>query len=224
MSIRIYPSLLAADFGRLADEARRAEDAGGDALHLDIMDGHFVPNLSMGPDVVAMARRAVGLPLNVHLMMTRPDRYLETFIRAGASSLLIHIEADCDVPAALTRIRELGARPGITLNPRTPADRVFGVLDRVEEVLCMTVEPGYGGQSFDRAVLPKMRLLRDRATAAGRPALDLLVDGGIGIETAAACAAHGANAFIAGTFLYRSPDMRALVAEIRRRAADAFRA
>jgi len=222
MRILVLPSLLAADFGNLAEGARRAEDSGGDALHVDIMDGHFVPNLSMGPDVVAMARAAVRIPLSVHLMMTNPHEYLTSFIEAGANSLLIHIEAECDVPAALGRIRELGARPGITLNPETPAEMVFGVLERVDEVLCMTVHPGYGGQAFMPEVLPKIRALRARAAAKGRH-LDILVDGGIDADTAAQCAAHGANAFVAGTSLYRSSDMAARVAELRARAAAAFR-
>lgn len=222
MQIKIYPSLLAADFGRLADEATRAERAGADALHLDIMDAHFVPNLSMGPDVVAMARRNVNIPLNVHLMMTNPDQFLTTFIDSGSSSLHIHIEASCDVPEALARIRDLGARPGITLNPGTPAEMVYPVLDAVDEVLCMTVQPGYGGQVFDVGVLPKMRQLRDKATELGRDNLDILVDGGIDIGTAVECARHGANALIAGTFLYRGDDMPGLLGEMRAKATEAL--
>lgn len=222
MQIKLYPSLLAADFGHLADEARRAESAGGDALHLDIMDAHFVPNLSMGPDVVAMARRSVKIPLNVHLMMTNPDQYIPTFIDAGSSTLLIHIEAACDVPEALERIRDFGCRPGITLNPSTPASLVFPVLNAVDEVLCMTVQPGYGGQKFDSSVLPKIRQLRDKASEMGLDDLDIMVDGGVNTTTAAQCAANGANAFVAGTYLFSSNDMPGLLAEMRKAVTEAF--
>jgi len=222
MRIQILPSLLASDFGKLAAEAQRAEAAGADALHLDIMDGHFVPNLSMGPDVVAMAREAVDMPLSVHLMLTNPDAFVARFAEVGASSLLIHIEADCDVPATLERIRELGVRPGITLKPATLAKDIFPVLDKVDEVLCMTVEPGYGGQEFMADMLPKIRRVRDEAAAGGKPDLDILVDGGIGPETAARCAAAGANAFVAGTSLYRADDMAEEVARLRKAAEDAF--
>jgi len=221
MHVQILPSLLAANFGKLAAEARRAEEAGGDALHLDIMDAHFVPNLSMGPDVVVMAKGTVGIPMSVHLMMSRPDQYLDTFAEAGADSLLIHLEAECDVTETLERIRELGLRPGITLNPETPAELVFPVLADVDEVLCMTVHPGYGGQSFMPEVLPKIRAIRDNAKSIGREP-DIMVDGGINLETAAECAAAGANSFVAGTFLYRAPDMAATLALLRQKAEDAL--
>jgi len=222
MSIQVLPSLLAADFGHLEREARRAEAAGGDALHLDIMDGVFVPNISMGPDVVAMARRAVTIPLSVHLMIVRPDRYVAAFADAGADALLIHIEAECDVAETLDRIRERGLRPGITLNPETPAETIFPVLDKVDEVLCMTVRPGYGGQAFMPEVLPKLKAVRSEAARRGKALLNILVDGGINAETAALCAAQGANSFVAGTWLYAAPDMSLRVAELRRRAAAAF--
>jgi len=221
MRVLVLPSLLAADIGRLADEARRAEAAGADALHIDIMDGHFVPNLSLGPAVVEMAREVVKIPLSVHLMLSRPDQYLTRFVEAGADSLLIHIESECDVPEALERIRELGARPGITLNPETSADLAVPILPLVDEILCMTVHPGYGGQAFIAEVLPKIRMLRHRCNALGQKP-DILVDGGIGPDTAARCAAHGANAFIAGTSLYRAADMAADVAQLRQRAQDAL--
>ena len=218
--IRILPSLLAADFGHLADACRLAIGAGGDALHVDIMDAHFVPNLSMGPDVVKMARRTVSAELHVHLMMTNPDRYLKPFIEAGADTLLIHIEADCDVPAALTEIRKLGARPGITLNPDTPAEAVFPVLDRVDDVLVMTVHPGYGGQRFIASMMPKMRAIFDYGRSRNLP-FDISVDGGIDQVTAAVAAAHGAALFIAGTSLFKAADMKDAVIAMRKAAEAA---
>jgi ribulose-phosphate 3-epimerase len=161
------------------------------------------------------------MPLSVHLMLTRPDQYLHKFVDAGADSLLIHIEAECDVPEALERIRELGARPGITLNPATPAEMVFPVIRNVEEILCMTVHPGYGGQKFMPEVCPKIRALRDKAKTMDKN-LDILVDGGINPETAAMCAEHGANLFIAGTSLYEAQDMAAETALLKEKATRAF--
>jgi len=224
MKIQILPSLLAADFGKLADEARRAEDAGGDALHLDIMDGVFVPNISMGPAVVEMARRTVKMPLSVHLMLIRPDQYLNNFIDAGANSLMIHIESQCNVPATLLRIRELGARPGITINPETSEKLILPVLSKVDEVLCMTVRPGYGGQAFMPEVLPKIRSLRKYADGQGLHNLDILVDGGIDRTTAPQCAAEGANMFVAGTALYDAAYMRSEIAFMREKTTAALNA
>ncbi len=222
MQIQILPSLLAADFGALRAEALRAENEGADLLHIDIMDAHFVPNLSMGPDVVKMCKAALHIPLSVHLMMTRPDQYYINFIEAGADTLLIHIEAECDVLKTLHRIREHGAKPGITVNPDTPARMIFPVLEMVDEVLCMTVHPGYGGQSFIREVLPKIREIRDYANANGMHDLDIMVDGGISKETAAECAAAGANLFVAGTSLYAQADMKRAIDRMRTAACDAF--
>jgi ribulose-phosphate 3-epimerase len=169
-----------------------------------------------------MAHRCVAMPLSVHLMLTHPDKYLKRFADAGAHSLLIHIEADCNVPEALRAIRALGVRPGITLNPGTPAESIFPVLDAVDEVLCMTVHPGYGGQAFIRDVLPKIRQVRDRIGQSGRD-VTLMVDGGINEETVAECARCGANAFVAGTNVFRAPDMAGQVALLRRKGAEAYR-
>jgi ribulose-phosphate 3-epimerase len=222
MQVQVLPSLLAGDFGNLEASARKAEACGGDALHLDIMDGVFVPNISMGPDVVEMARRSVDIPLSVHLMIIRPDRYVTTFIDAGADSLLIHIESEADVPETLVRIRDLGARPGITINPETPPEMVFPVIESVDELLCMTVHPGYGGQSFMAEVLPKIRTLRNYANSIGKTDLRIMVDGGINFESARQCAAHGADSFVAGTFLYGAKDMTATLERLRSEAAAAF--
>ena len=215
MKLEILPSLLAADFGRLSEEILRAEASGADALHLDIMDPHFVPNLSFGPDVVALSRRvAPDFYRNVHLMMSRPDLYLEKFAKAGAQTIQIHVEADCDLHAELPRIRELGAKPAIVLNPETPVERIAPYLDEVDEVLVMTVHPGYGGQKFIAECLPKLGWIRER-----RPDLDLMVDGGVNGETAVDSVNAGANQLVAGSHLFKQADMAAAVADMRRRCA-----
>ena len=215
MDIQILPSLLAADLGDLAAEIRRAEAAGGDALHLDIMDGHFVPNLSFAPTVVALARRvAPSFYRHVHLMLTHPDRYVEVFAAAGAQTIQIHVESACDVAATLARIRALGVRPALVLNPETPVARVYPYLDACDEVLVMTVRPGYGGQAFITDCLPKLTALRRRC-----PQLDLMVDGGVNAETAVAAVRAGANQLVAGSYLFKTPDMAGTIRDLRARIA-----
>lgn len=211
MKTQILPSLLAADFGRLADEILRAEASGAEALHLDVMDAHFVPNLSFGPDVVALAARvAPGFYRNVHLMMTRPDLYLEAFAKAGAQTIQIHVEADCDIHTELKRIRAMGLRNAIVINPETPVEHLFPYLDEIDEALVMTVHPGYGGQKFIGDCMPKVETLRRM-----RPKLDIMVDGGINADTALIAAKAGANQFVAGSYLFKQADMKAAVDAMR---------
>ena len=203
MAVQILPSLLAADYGALAADIARAYQSGADALHLDIMDAHFVPNLSFGPDVVSLCRRVEpAFYRHVHLMMTRPDLYLEVFAKAGAQTIHLHVE--------LPRIRALGARPAIVLNPETPVEAVYPYLALCDEVLVMTVHPGYGGQSFIADCLPKVTALRARA-----PHLDIMVDGGVNAQTALDAVRAGANQLVAGSFLFKQADMAAAVSALR---------
>ena len=211
MKIEILPSLLAADYAKLGAEILRAEASGAEALHIDIMDPTFVPNLSFGPDIVALCRRvAPGFYRNVHLMMNRPDLYLETFARAGAQTIQVHIEADCDLHVELRRIRALGCRAALVLNPETPIETFLPYLGEIDEALVMTVHPGYGGQKFIAECLPKVTWLRER-----RPALDIMIDGGGNAETIPQAFRAGANQFVAGSYLFRQSDMKAAVAALR---------
>ncbi len=217
MKTEILPSLLAADFGRLGEEILRAEASGSEALHLDIMDAHFVPNLSFGPDVVALAKRtAPGYYRNVHLMMSRPDLYLDAFHKAGAQTLQIHIEADCDLHTELRRIRALGMKPALVINPETSVEILAPYLAEADEFLVMTVHPGYGGQSFIAGCLPKVTWLRERL-----PDADIMVDGGVNAETAVLAARAGANQFVAGSYLFKQADMKAAVADMKAKIGGA---
>lgn len=222
MKFEVLPSLLAADFGKLEKEACRAEAAGADQLHLDIMDGHFVPNLSMGPDVVAMARRAVNIPLSVHLMLTYPHKYIERFAEAGATTIQVHLESDSDLESTIKQIRSCGVRPGLVINPDTPAERAVPYISLVDEVLCMTVFPGYGGQKFMPEVMSSVNILRKAAIGAGRTDFGIMVDGGVNSETGALCSINGANMFVAGTYLYRADNMAAEISNLRKAAEEGF--
>ena len=211
MKIQILPSFLAADLGHLADELRRAEESGADAIHLDIMDPTFVPNMSFGPSIVDFCRRTCpGFFRNVHLMMNRPDLYLAEFAKAGAETIQVHVEADCDLHVELARIRAMGLRAALVVNPETPAEAFGPYLDEIDEALVMTVHPGHGGQKFIGECLPKVSWLRER-----RLELDIMVDGGVNGETAVLAARAGANQFVAGSYLFRQADMRAAVDAMR---------
>jgi ribulose-phosphate 3-epimerase len=198
----IAPSILAADFARLGEEARAVEAAGADWLHVDVMDGHFVPNITIGPDIVKALRREVSIPMDVHLMIAPVDPYLEAFRAAGADVITIHPEAGPHLDRSLKRIRELGAKAGVAFNPSTPPDVIEWMLDDVDLVLVMSINPGFGGQTFMSSQLAKMERLRGMIDAAGRDIV-LEVDGGVTAETAALCRSAGATALVAGTAVFR---------------------
>ena len=200
----ISPSILSADFTVLGDQIKRAEDAGADWFHIDIMDGHFVPNISMGPFIVETCRRATDLPLDVHLMIEKPERYLSTFISSGADYLTVHIETCPEMAETLTTIHDLGCKAGITLNPGTRADEIEPFLKLVDLVLVMTVQPGFSGQSFMADMMPKISHIR-KALDEIKPEVLLEVDGGINPETIRSAYDQGARVFVAASAIFKHP-------------------
>ncbi len=214
MKTLIAPSILACDFGHLARELALAEAAGADWIHVDVMDGAFVPNITIGPAVVAAARRATELPLDVHLMIEEPDRYLADFARAGAGLLAVHAEATNRLMRTVQRIRELGPRPAVALSPGSPLELVTEVLGEVDMVLLMTVEPGFGGQKLIPSVLDKVSRLRRLVEARGL-SLYIQVDGGIDPETAPAARAAGADVLVAGTAVFGRDDYAKAISALR---------
>jgi ribulose-phosphate 3-epimerase len=214
MPIRIAPSILSADFGRLADEVRAVEAAGADWIHVDVMDGRFVPNITIGPLVVEAVRKVTRLPIDAHLMIVEPERYVEAFAKAGADLISVHAEVSPHLHRTIQAIRAAGARPSVALNPSTPLDCLEHVLGDVDMVLLMTVNPGFGGQSYIPAVTEKVRRLRRMADERGQD-LEIEVDGGVKASTVGEVARAGANVLVAGTAVFGAKDYRAAVRDLR---------
>ena len=218
MTVRIAPSILSADFARLADDVARVEAAGADLIHVDVMDGHFVPNITIGPPVVAALKRVATVPLDVHLMIDDPDRYLEAFVSAGAAMLTVHVEVLPHLHRTLTHIRHLGAKAGVALNPSTPVSSIVDVADVLDHVLVMSVNPGFGGQSFIARSVDKIREARAMLQAAGSDAV-IEVDGGVDAGNARALVEAGVSVLVAGSAIFGKPDPGRALRDLRQAAA-----
>ncbi len=213
----IAPSILSADFSRLGEEIRAVEIAGADVIHIDVMDGHFVPNITIGPLIVAAARRVTDLPLDVHLMIKEPDKYIPSFVAAGADWITVHVETCLHLQKTLSSIKEAGKKAGAVLNPATSLTTLDYVLDMVDVVMVMSVNPGFGGQSFIPSSLQKIRRLRALLDQVN-PEAGIEVDGGVGPNTIGAIAEAGANIFVAGSAIYGQSDYRAVIAAMKQSA------
>ncbi|MEW6350787.1 MAG: ribulose-phosphate 3-epimerase [Thermodesulfobacteriota bacterium] len=213
-NILVAPSILSADLCRLGEEMRAVEDAGADWIHLDVMDGHFVPNITIGPLMVAAVRKCTALPRDVHLMISNPDRYLEDFRKAGADVLTVHPEATPHLHRTLTRIRELGMKAGAALNPSTGLEAIRHVISELDVIMLMTVNPGFGGQSFIRTMLPKVEEARRVIDESGYSIL-LEIDGGVSPETAADLIRCGADVFVSGSALFGRPPYAEVIASLK---------
>ena len=221
MHYKLAPSILAADFCNLGSQVSTVARAGAEYIHLDVMDGVFVPNISFGMPVIASLRRVTDLFFDVHIMIVEPQRYVEALAKAGADCITFHVEAAEDPGAVIDLIHRQGIKAGITLSPDTPAQAILPYLDRVELALVMTVKPGFGGQSFREDMMPKLEAIADHARRLGREDLILQVDGGIDERTAPLCAARGANCFVAGSAVFGKEDLGGAISAIRQAAQQA---
>jgi len=220
--IKIAPSILAANFSKLAEEVKEVEQAGAELIHIDVMDGHFVPNITMGPIVVEALRPVTKLPLDVHLMIEKPDMYIESFAKAGADYITVHVEACPHLHRTIQLIRSFGVKPGVVLNPHTPIESIQHVLEDIDMVLFMTVNPGFGGQKFIHSVVPKVQQLSELIKKRGLD-IEIEIDGGINAETIVACAEAGATIFVAGSAIYNQKDRKKALQEIKEAGERAIR-
>jgi ribulose-phosphate 3-epimerase len=212
--VKIAPSILSADFARLGEEIAAVERAGADYIHIDVMDGHFVPNITIGPLIVEAIRPVTKLPLDVHLMIENPDQYIENFAKAGADYITVHVEACRHLHRTIHHIKSFGIKAGVVLNPATPVDSIEHILADIDMVLLMSVNPGFGGQSFIPEVLPKIRKVKEMADAKGKE-IEIEIDGGVNPETAKLCIEAGANVLVAGSAIYNKEDYEAAILSIR---------
>ncbi len=215
MMIKIAPSILAADFAKLGEEVKEVEAAGAELIHIDVMDGHFVPNISFGAIALEAIRPISTLPMDVHLMIENPDQYIEQFAKAGADYITVHVEACRHLHRTIQLIRSFGVKPGVVLNPHTPIESIAHILEDIDMVLFMTVNPGFGGQKFIPSVLPKVEALSSMVKERGLN-IDIEIDGGITAETIVPCVKAGANIFVAGSAIYSKEDRAAALQEIKR--------
>lgn len=219
--IKIAPSILAANFAKLGEEVLEVEKGGADWIHIDVMDGHFVPNITMGPIAVEAIRPLTSLPLDVHLMIENPDRYIEDFAKAGADYITVHVEACPHLHRTIQLIRSFGVKPGVVLNPHTPIETIQHVLEDIDLVLFMTVNPGFGGQKFIHSVVPKVaqlsKIIKEKSLS-----IEIEIDGGINEETIALCAQAGATVFVAGSAIYGKEDRAAALQSIKKAGLEAI--
>ena len=216
---QIAPSILAADFARLGEEIHKVEAAGADMIHFDVMDGHFVPNISFGIPVLEAVRKVTKMPLDAHLMISEPERYVAAFVKAGADSISVHCEVTPDIPAMAKRIHDLGARASIGINPETDADRVLPFAEHLDMILVMSVHPGFGGQEFIPSALDKLRYIRRELKRRGLN-IDVEIDGGVKLENIADVKAAGANVFVSGSGVFGKRDYTKIVSEMRELVAN----
>ncbi len=212
--VKIAPSILSADFSRLGEEIKDVELGGADYIHVDVMDGHFVPNITIGPLIVEAIRPVTKLPLDVHLMIENPDQYVEAFAKAGADYITVHVEACRHLHRTIQNIKSYGVKAGVVLNPATPVESIQHVIEDVDMVLLMSVNPGFGGQKFIPSVLPKIKQVREMADEKGLD-IEIEIDGGVNEETAKLCIEAGANVLVAGSAVYNQPDRKKAIEALR---------
>ncbi|SEM46771.1 ribulose-5-phosphate 3-epimerase [Mesobacillus persicus] len=212
--VKIAPSILSADFSRLGEEIKDVERGGADYIHVDVMDGHFVPNITIGPLIVEAIRPVTKLPLDVHLMIENPDQYIEAFAKAGADYITVHVEASRHLHRTIHHIKSLGVKAGVVLNPATPVDSIKHIIEDLDMVLLMTVNPGFGGQKFIHSVLPKIKQVKEMAMM-HNPELEIEVDGGVNTETSKLCIDAGATVLVAGSAVYNEQDRGRAIAALK---------